>query len=180
MGAYLEGAYLEGAHLKKAQLQRADLGRAHLQEANLEGAHLEGAYLQGARLWEASLQGANLERAHLQGIRSTDRAHLHSFEARIRASIGKETDLSGVVFEGGLSQGDVDSFIEGLSDEKAKEELRETLKPHIDKPPSYQLPENSGAITASYTKEEAEKWIAEYNNAMSETLAPIETSNAAL
>ncbi len=146
-GHTLRGHHLEGAHLEGA----------HLQEANLEGAHLEGAYLQGARLWEASLQGANLERAHLQGIRSTDRAHLHSFEARIRASIGKETDLSGVVFEGGLSQGDVDSFIEGLSDEKAKEELRETLKPHIDKPPSYQLPENSGAITASYTKEEAEK-----------------------
>ena len=52
-------------------------------------------------------------------------------------------------------------------------ELREILEPHIGKPPSNQLPKNSGAITGAYTEEEAEKWIAEYEEAMSE----IPTSN---
>ena len=45
--------------------------------------------------------------------------------------------------------------------------LREKLTRHLDKPKSNKLPENSGAITGTYTEEEAEKWIAEYNEAMS-------------
>ena len=39
----------------------------------------------------------------------------------------------------------------------------------------YELPENSGAITGAYTAEEAEQWIAEYNEAMSEV--PTESDN---
>ena len=42
-----------------------------------------------------------------------------------------------------------------------------------------ELIESRGAITGSYTKEEAEQWIAEYNNAMSEIPAPTETPNVA-
>ena len=68
-------------------------------------------------------------------------------------------------FEGGLSPKQVDSIVEGLPDESAKL-LREKLKPHIGKPPSSQLPEDSPA-TGTYTEEEAEKWIAEYQKAMS-------------
>ncbi len=44
----------------------------------------------------------------------------------------------------------------------------EALEPHIDQPVSHELPEDSGAITGAYTEEEAEKWIAEYEAAMSE------------
>ena len=58
----------------------------------------------------------------------------------------------------------------GLSDAKAIG-LRECLRPHIGKPPSHQLPEYSGAITGSYTKADAENWIAEYETAMSEVPA---------
>ena len=186
-GTNLEGAHLQGAHLQGAQLQEARLLGAYLQGTNLEGAHLqeayllegqlqganlEGAHLQGAYLREGQLQGANLQKAHLQSVRCEDPFRSLSFEDLIRESIGKETELSGVVFEGGLRQEDVDSFIEGLSDEKAKEELRETLKPHIDKSRRYQLPENSGAITDSYTAEEAEQWIAKYKEAMSQVPVP--------
>ena len=85
----------------------------------------------------------------------------------MRQSIGQESDLSWVIFEGDLSQNDVDSLVKGLPNEEAKE-LREELEPHIDKPISYELPENSGAITRTYTEEEAEQWIAEYEKAMSE------------
>ena len=118
------------------------------------------------------MQGANLQKAHLQGVRCEDPFRSISFEDLIRESIDKETDLSGVVFGGGLSQEDVDSFTEGLSDEKAKEELRAKLEPHTGQTPSYQLPENSGATTGSYTAEEAEQWIAEYKEAMSQVPAP--------
>ena len=45
--------------------------------------------------------------------------------------------------------------------------MRKTLEPHIDQPISHELPENSGAVTGAYTKEEAEKWITEYEAAMS-------------
>ena len=51
---------------------------------------------------------------------------------------------------------------------KKASELREELTPHIGKPKSNQLPQDSHAITGSYTKEDAEKWIAEYKKAMSE------------
>ena len=76
--------------------------------------------------------------------------------------------LSRVIFAGRIESGRLwTALVEGLSDEKARE-LRERLEPYIDQPPSYELPENSGAITGAYTAEEAEQWIAEYNEAMSE------------
>ena len=85
----------------------------------------------------------------------------------MRELIDQESDLSGSIFEGGLSRKDLDSLVEGFSTKKAND-LREKLESHIDKPVTHQLPEDSGAITGSYTKEEAEKWIAEYEEAMSE------------
>ena len=84
----------------------------------------------------------------------------------MRRLVNKESDLSEVIFEGGLTQKDVESIVEGLSDKKATE-LRETLESHIDKQVSHELPANSGAITETYTAEEAERWIAEYKRAMS-------------
>ena len=186
-GVYLVGTHLQGANLGAAHLQGANLGMAHLQgarleyaclqEVNLGSAHLEGAYLgharlQGARLEYAHLQGVNLGAAHLQGA-DLEKArlqgvisqrHLFPFEEQIRSQIGQESDLSGVIFEGGLSQEDVDSLVEGLSDEEAGR-LREKLMPHVGKPPSHQLPENSGAVTGAYSAEEAEEWIAEYKKA---------------
>ena len=72
---------------------------------------------------------------------------------------GKESDLSKAIFHGGLQQEDL-HFI-------TDEELRNRLTPHIGQPESNQLPEDSGAITGSFTKEEAEEWLAEYKNEMS-------------
>ena len=103
----------------------------------------------------------------LQGIVSDKQLFSVSFEDRIRGQAGKEANLSKVIFSGGLSQEDVNSLVKDLSDEVASK-LREKLTPHIDQPASNQLPENSYPIPGSYTKEEAEKWIAEYKEAMSE------------
>jgi hypothetical protein len=46
--------------------------------------------------------------------------------------------------------------------------LRETLRTHIGREESFQLPHDSGAMTGAYTAEEAEQWIAEYEEAMLE------------
>ena len=152
-GAVLDRAYLQRTELINAYLQGAVLDRAYLREAVLFDAHLQGAVLCGAQLQEANLAGA-----HLQGVTSRGRPSISMpFENRIRNQIGKETDLSGAVFVGGLSRDDMDSL---------REEWR--LEPHIGKPASHELPEDSGAIIGTYTKEEAEEWIAEHEKAISE------------
>ena len=165
----LNRAQLQGASLVETQLQGSILAMVQLQAANLvetqlQAANLVKTQLQGAMLFlGVQLQGAALQGARLQGIGSVDGASM-SFQDRIKGQIDKESDLSEVIFAGGLSQ---DSLVEGLSEDQATW-LRGRLRRHIDIPESYELPEDSGAITGSYTKEDAEKWIAEYEQAMSE------------
>ena len=168
-GAVLVGAQLQGAALWDAQLQGAHLVTTRLQGAvlgyaQLQGAVLVGAQLQGAALRDAQLQGAALKDARLQGATS-EYLSGKPFEERIRDRVGKESDLSGVIFAGGLSKEDVNSFVKGLPDEVAQE-LREPLTPHLGKPPSHEPP--AEAITGAYTAEDAERWIAEYKQATSE------------
>ena len=172
-GAALDVAELQGAKLDEAQLQGARFSITQLQGATLSGAQLQGAelsqtHLQGAALFGAQLQGANLDGTQLHGANSEESFASVVFEDRIRSRINKESNLSEVIFAGGLSQEAVDSLVEDLSDEKAKE-LREKLESHIDKPESNELPTGYSHVpTDSYTKEDAEKWIAEYEKAMSE------------
>ncbi len=166
----LKGANLQGVDLTRANLQRANLQRAKLQgvvlwAAKLQGVDLTEAQLQAANLWAAKLQETDLTEAQLQGVISKKNC-LISFEKRIRTQIGKESDMSGITFEGGLGQDALDCIVGDLFLEKDKK-LREKLTRHLDKPKSNELPESSGAITGTYTREDAEKWIAEYNEAMS-------------
>ena len=176
-GALLMVTKLQGATLSAAQMQGADLRHAQLQGANLrqaqmQGANLRKAQLQGAHLYKAQLQGANIEHVQLQGVSGQEHPRPSAeFESEIRNRTGKPSDLAGIIFAGGLRQEDLDALCEGLSDEQAQV-LREKLIPHVGKPASNQLPENSGAVTAPpyrpYTQEEAKQWIAEYNKAMEE------------
>ena len=197
LSANLQGSWMKGANLRGARLENAVLTKTHLQGANLIGANLQTAdltevslqgaglhltNLQGARLTEAQLQGAKIIRTQLQGAQfntaqlqgvgftpktSSSMSFEMSFEDRIRGQIDKTSDLRGITFLGGLSQKDVDSLIEGMSSENANG-LRKKLTPHTSTPPSNRLPIDSGAITGTYSEEEAEKWIAEYEQAMSE------------
>ena len=164
--AHLQAADFFKAHMQGAQLFRACLHGAELFSAQMQGARLHAACLQGARLGGAKLQGADLSHAHLKGVNSM--LAPDAFADRIRQQIGKESDLTGVVLAGGLSREDVDSLVKGLSNEKAKE-LREKLESHIDAPKSSESPSGFEYIhTGAYTEEEAERWIAEYEEAMSE------------
>ena len=181
-GAFLSRTYLQGASLIQAYLQGAFLLRTRLQGAFLDQAYLQGAILfltclQGADINEAYLQGAFLDQAYLQGttLYRTDMRGAYcqgplplslSFAERLRERIGKKTDLSTAIFSGGLSQENVDSLVKGLPRKKANV-LREILEPHIGQPISNELPDHN-ADTGSYTAEEAERWIAEYEQAMSE------------
>ena len=160
-GAFLGRAYLQGSDLSYANLQGAELSEAHMEGANLGNAHLEGAFLR-----EVHLQAANLHGTNLRGTTCQDRQNLTKFVEHIRSLIGEQSSLSEVKFDGGLGRTYLDFCVESLSDENAKK-LREKLESHIDKPASNQLPEDSGAITGAYTEEEAEEWIAEYQEAMS-------------
>ena len=171
-GAYLSEAHLQEVNLNKACMQGTVLVMAHLQGAYLmlaqmHGSILIGAHLHGTNLSRAQLQGADLRSAQLQGVRSDIKDIQQSFADRMRNGANKETDLSGVIFTGGLNREIVDSVVENFSDEQARE-LRKILEPHIDKPESNELPDDSYAITGAYTEEEAERWIAEYEEAMSE------------
>ena len=154
-GANLSGAELHGADLRGAQLHGANLFGAQLHEADLRGAQLHGADLLGAQLHEADLR-----KAQLHGASSHQDFH-ESFEAVINKRIGKQSDLSGAIFAGGLSRNDVASIERGLRDEIANE-LRAKLEAHIGKPASHELPKSRGAIVGAYTKEDAAQWIAEY------------------
>ena len=170
-GAYLVRARLDGAYLYHAQLQRANLGvawlrGANLWEAQLQGANLAKVQLQGAILGGVQLQGSHLFETQLHGVECEEDIS-GSFEQRMRKSIGQESDLSWVIFAGGLSEDDVDSLVKDLDDEKANE-LREKLVPHLGEPESNELPKDSGAVTGAYTKEDAEQWLVEHEKAMSE------------
>ena len=170
-GAKLIGARLQGAKLAFTKLQKSPLFKAQLQGAELVGTELHGAELNGAQLqgtwliW-ARLHETSLIGAQLHGVTSQD-FYTSSFEERVNYFINTESDLSGGIFGGGLIQIELDDLVEGLPHREGTE-LKKMLISHIDKPASHELPENSGAITGTYTKEEAEQWIAEYNEAMTE------------
>ena len=171
-GADLADAQLQGANLSKAQLQRTYLLDAQLQGAVLSMAQLQGAtlieaQLQGAQLGKTQLQGADLFGANLRGV-TCQISYIGSFKGRIDNRAGQNSDLSGIIFAGGLTQENLDSLVEGLSDESAMN-LRDILTPHVNQDVSHALPEDSEAIiTPPYTQEEAEQWIADYEKAISE------------
>ena len=190
-GTTLQGAQFQGAMLLGAQFQGAAPLRAQFQGANLEGAlfqgaNLDGALFQGANLWEAQFQEARLggvqfqgallgkarfQEAHLgrvqfQGVFCDKRLLETTFENRIKSRIDKDSDLSRVVFSGGLSEEGVERIIgsiPGYTTEEYAQNLKERLEKHVGQPESYELPQDSGAVTGRYTEEEAERWIQGYN-----------------
>ena len=75
--------------------------------------------------------------------------------------------MSLVVFGGGLVQEDLDSLSRKLPTEK-EVELQRVLTPHVNELASHELPEDSGAITGSYSEDKAELWIDEYEETIPE------------
>lgn len=173
MGAIAPGANLSGAIILTSNFQRVVLYKSLLRGVTIIGAkmhladlrevQLQGAVIEGAQLHIARLGGAVLFGIRKSGVKSDGEGTSLKFEDKIRASIDKENDLSGLICEGGLSKEDMDSLLSGLSNNDV-ENLKNRLLPHINKPEKYGLTEGNGAVTGIYTKYEAEKWIADYQS----------------
>ena len=182
--AWMQGARLNGARLNEAKLHWVKMQGAELKAAQMQGASFMYAEMQGADLYEARLQLAyltdvNLQAAHivrgqfqaatLSGVRlgGVTSGGSGLTEVRIRDRIGRQGSLVWAIFQGGLTERDVEYILKIVSCEEPSV-LRARLESHVDAPESHELPEGSGATTDPYTKEEAERWIAEYEQAMSE------------
>ena len=123
--AQLQGVSLVGAHLQMARLDRAYLQGCNLWKTRLQGVFLNGARLQGSILIRTQLQAVFFDQTHLEGVTSMNKSLSISFEDHIREQIGKKTDLSGAIFEGGLKREDMKSLVVGLSNRKAKRFAKE-------------------------------------------------------
>ena len=168
-GAELNRANLTGAYLKSSKLQCADLTDTKLRAtdlsyAKLHCASLASAQLQGARLDEAHFQETILANTDFRGVSSLSE-NSNGFEDRLRNRINEKTETYSVRFSGGLDQAEIDTLVNDLS-ETAAEDAQRRLTQHISLSASHRLPEDSGAIIGSYTREEAEQWIAEYKEAV--------------
>ena len=174
-GAYLqrtifEEAELQGASLFRANLQESSLGNTKLQgsdlrEAQLQGAYLKGTQLQGSCVDEVQLQGATLNKTNFQGVICSIEYEI-TFEDNIRRQIGKDSDLSNVIFKGGLDEQYVNKISYTFS-RQIKPRLHNILQSHINKQRDHSPPDDSDVITGTYTKEEADEWIAKYKECIS-------------
>ena len=189
-GATLVRAELQGADLKSAQLQGANLRNTQLQgadlmSAQLQGADLMGAQLQGADLMGAQLQGADLRNAKLHGVHSkigNRDIGLPPFKDNIQKRVGCESDHQSIIFSNGLEKSTIEkvtkAFEEGIKlmeqspiPSNRSQSLRssmgrvlESMGEHLGKPASHTPPEE--AITGTYSQEEADHWIANYERVM--------------
>ena len=192
--AHMEDAHMHGAQLHRAQLQCAFLNNARLLGSNLSGsslqlAHFDDAHMQGAYLVNADLQVAFLPGAKLQGailayahLQDADLRGTHfqgaisqivsiPFKEHIENRVGKEPDFSQPVFFGGvLSDASIEDLAKGMRDYNA-ESFKGALRLHLEEVGKKAIrvpPEDSGAITEPpYTQQDAECWIAEYDEAVS-------------
>ena len=167
LGAQLQGAKLWRAQLQGARLWMTQLQAANLRETQLQGADLQRVLLQGAKLVETQLQGTDLRGAQLQGISSFEKPAKTSFQNRISSRIGENSDFTNVVFSGGLDGSQVKKVIENmpLASPEDKRKMEDKLNRHVNKRVSHKLPNNSGATIGTYTKNDADTWIREYEEA---------------
>ena len=192
-GAWMRGASLREANICLANMQECSLQEAQLQgvagfgglltaatlsEAQLQGASLPGADLSGAILARAEMQGAKLSSAdlrdtilddlNLRGAGETEWSSRNSFAERMRMSAGKNSDLSTVAFRGEMLRECVEEVVGGgLAEDRNNGSSRGPAK-NGGKWSGHGLPEGASVVVGRYTHEDAERWIAEHERAMSE------------
>ena len=174
LDAQLPDANLQWANLYKARLQGADLAKAQLQGAKLadawmHGAELYMAQLQGAWLDKTQLQEALLSGAQFQGVTSRHfLTYWDLFKDRMIKRVNYDSDLTEVFFAGGITEGDLESIVDGLSAEKAIILRSQLFASHVDQEISHKPTKNSEEVNiGSYSQEDAERWIGDYEAAMS-------------
>ena len=192
----MKGVRFHVADLKSAQFQGADLRRAQFQ-----GARLFGSQFQGASLYVAEFQQAKFgQESEHEGIPAQDRTaikfdelvekfkasvfhgassesvHVYEeFEERINDRTGKESNFSGVIFAGGVTQELLAEAKEALAvpvkhvswfieDPNFKEKLARNLESEIGKSASNAPP--ADVMEGLYGQEDAEQWIRGFREAM--------------
>lgn len=164
--AELQGTIVYGGHLTGATIRGGSLQGADLISAEMYGVDLSSASLEGARVSWAGLQGATLDNANLRGAGDPDWSGSAPYAERIRASIGKESNLS-YVQSGGLTRDRVEQIVDEVESSERRQSLAQQLRPYIDAPPYRRgLPEGHGAILGYYSQEDAAGWISEHESVM--------------
>ncbi len=163
-GAILPDANLQGAYMTQIHLQGAIFHGANLQGANLEDAQMHGVFLldaklQAANLWRAQLQGTVLNNANMKGVQSSRHIVDWDFVTQIALGTDRPTDLSGIIFFGGVQQHHYEEMCSCLIDGTLlKEDFIQKLEHQVGQEASHELPPDSGAITEPpYTEEEADQ-----------------------
>ena len=206
-GAWMRETRFHAAYLGDAQFQGANLDRAQFQGARLFGSQFQGAWLYmagfqqvgigiGYQALDAQNNGAILgklekrvEKCIFHGISSEFLDPKGSFEQRIKDRTDKESDFSGVIFSGGVTNellAEVKKALEVpvkrgvgfLDDPNFIEELIQGLESEISELASNTLPKDviAGSIAGSYGKEDAKRWIRAFREA---TATAPETNQAA-
>ena len=170
----LKGAVLIGANMQGVVLKFADMSGSHLACADLRGSDISNAKLLGADLTCANLQGSLISNASMveaemlfcdvrgaQRRKATGTEVHHSFSKCILDYGGRHTDISNVVFGGGISREYIDE-VAGLTIERLGDLWQAKMTKHIGKAKVHEVPEECELKIGSYTKEDAEKWIADY------------------
>ena len=91
-----------------------------------------------------------------------------SFPERVRKGIGQICQFTEVTFEGGITATQLESLVKGLPD-NVGHGLHTRLKAHVHRSASNELSTDRGASIESYSESEAERWIAEYDEALQNT-----------
>ena len=183
--AKFQRALLRNAQFQRARLRNAQFQRAQLRDAQFQGALLTNAQFQGAQLQNAQFQGAWLQNAKFQGCVSDSPTQWNdSFSKQIMQCVGKDAELSGAIFAGGIQQDDLYRIVEELGhiEEMSHEELdafRNALAEHVDNPErrgADGIPEQfrGNVDLGAYTEEEAKEWIASYEESMKTAASPDE------
>ena len=177
-GALLVGGQFQGAWLGGARFQGAWLCMAGFQQAEF-----------GQRLWHEDIPAQDratampdepaeqLKASAFHGV-SSESLLLMSFEERINDRTGKESDFSEVIFAGWVTE-EILAEVKGsheflvdrwpqfcyiFDDPDFKESLIRNLESEIGQDESHTPPKE--VISGSYGKEDVERWIREFREAM--------------
>ena len=152
--AQLDGSDMSGAQLQHSLLVGSTMRGSNLHRAQLQLAHLSGVGLQGALLSSTQMQEADGSDIRMHGV--TPRYFFGPAKDRIREFVDVGSDLSEVIFSGGLTEESLQAIAKALPDRYVSSTLQQ-LSDHVDKPASSDP--LSGVTTGSYDREQAERWL---------------------
>ncbi len=152
--ARLDGSDMSGVQLQHSVLVGSSMRGSNLHRGQLQLAHLGGVKLQGALLSSTQMQAASSSDTCMHGV--TPKYSLGPPAERIREFVDVDSDLSEVIFSGGLTEETLQTIVEGLPDSYVSSTLG-CLSDHVGKPESSHPP--PGVITGSYDREQAESWL---------------------